>query len=206
MPAIPPSPQDAPRPTVLSPLQLEEYAALRATIRERGSIRVVLMVSTVAAWGALAMAIRVWLGAPWASLLPLVVLTAGFEAVFALHVGVERIGRFLQVVYEGHDEDRLTRPTWEHCAMRFGQAAATGPRVDPLFTGLFVTAVAVNVLPAAWDAVTGQLSAGAALTLGVVHLLPVVRMLQARAYAARQRALDLTALTVPVDQATEKSK
>ena len=36
---------------------------------------------------------------PVATLLPLVLLAACFEAIFALHTGVERIGRYLQVFY-----------------------------------------------------------------------------------------------------------
>ncbi len=33
-------------------------------------------------------------------MVPLTVLVGGFEAVWTLHVGVERIGRFIQVSYE----------------------------------------------------------------------------------------------------------
>jgi hypothetical protein len=38
---------------------------------------------------------------PVASLIPLVVLAGGFEAIASLHLGVERIGRYVQVRFEG---------------------------------------------------------------------------------------------------------
>ena len=72
---------------------------------------------------------------------PLVILAAGFEAIFALHTNVERIGRYLQVFHEAAGG-------WEHVAMAFGQQGpADAP--DPLFVRLFIVAVGVNYLPAA---------------------------------------------------------
>jgi hypothetical protein len=82
----------------------EEYRALRATIRERGTARVWVFVAGMAAWGALTVATATLASTPLAVLLPLLVLTAAFEAVVSLHVGVERIGRYIQVFYE-EDED-----------------------------------------------------------------------------------------------------
>ncbi|PYR59774.1 MAG: hypothetical protein DMF85_06955, partial [Acidobacteria bacterium] len=89
--------------------QQEEYAALRATIRERGTVRMVLLPATLAAWAAVAIATTAAIAYPIAVLLPLLVLTGGFEAIYALHVNVERIGRYIQVFHE---------PTggWEHTA------------------------------------------------------------------------------------------
>ena len=54
---------------------------------------------------------------PIAALLPLLVLAGVFEAVFALHTGVERIGRYIQVFFEAPGER-----AWEHTAMAFGRA------------------------------------------------------------------------------------
>ena len=48
------------------------------------------------------------------TLVPLLILVAGFEAIFALHVNVERIGRYLQVFHEDDDG-------WEQVAMQFGR-------------------------------------------------------------------------------------
>ena len=97
----------------------DEYAALRATIRERGTARVSLFVAGFVAWGALAVGTAALASTPLASLLPLLVLAAVFEAVFALLVGVERIGRYLQVFHEAGDG-----PRWEHTAMAFGRPRA----------------------------------------------------------------------------------
>src|SRR5439155_3058751 len=69
----------------------EEYRALRATIRERGTTRVWLFVVGLAVWAALVVATAALAALPIATLLPLLLLAAVFEAVFALHVGVERI-------------------------------------------------------------------------------------------------------------------
>lgn len=176
------------------PLRTEEFAALRATIRERGTRRVSLVVATVIAWAVLCLATEIWIATPVATLIPLLVLAAGFEAVFALHVGVERIGRYLQVEYEGTPEG----PAWEHTAMRFG--AAPGPAagaVDPLFSGLFILATALNIVPAVLSTVGVE---GGAIELGVfgaVHLALILRIFRARAYAAKQRALDLAVLKQP---------
>jgi len=67
------------------------------------------------------------------TLVPLLVLAAGFGAVFALHRGVERIGRYLQGFHEE------AHGGGEHVALEFprkGRGAAT----DPLFVRLFIFA------------------------------------------------------------------
>ena len=76
-----------------------EYAALRQTIASRGTTRMVLFPVTVIGWAALSLVLLLFSGVPAATLIPLFVLVAGFEAIHALHVGVERIGRYLQVFY-----------------------------------------------------------------------------------------------------------
>src|SRR3954466_13290010 len=103
----------------------EEFAALRATIRERGTARMVLFPICIAVWAGAAIATTAAVGLPIAALAPLVVLAAGFEAIFALHVNVERIGRYLQVFHEPEGG-------WEHVAMAFGlRFPGKGP--DALF-------------------------------------------------------------------------
>ena len=88
----------------------EEFAALRATIRERGTARVWIFFATIAVWAALGVAMMLVGTAPVFTLLPLVVLAAGFEAIFHLHVGVERVGRYLQAFTE--DAAAGGRPQW----------------------------------------------------------------------------------------------
>jgi hypothetical protein len=155
----------------------EEYIALRATIRERGTARISIFVVGLIAWAALTVATAALASPPVVVLLPLLILAATFEAVFALHVGVERIGRYLQVFHEDH---------WEHAAMAFGRPAGAIP-VDPLFSMAFLIAalfnltpiLVVNPVPVEW------------VFVGGAHALFVLRVIVARAAAGRQRAIDL---------------
>src|SRR5262245_23210309 len=75
----------------------EEYRALRTTIRQRGTARVSVFVAGLAVWAALALATTALGAIAVTALVPLLVLAAAFEAVYSLHVSVERIGRYLQV-------------------------------------------------------------------------------------------------------------
>src|SRR5947208_9263461 len=77
----------------MTPRELEEYSALRATIRERGTARVWVFLAGLALWAALTIATAALVSLPVAALLPLLTLAATFEMVFALHTAVERIGR-----------------------------------------------------------------------------------------------------------------
>src|SRR6185436_856611 len=96
-----------------SQLAVEEYRALRATIRERGTIRLIVTVLTFVAWSALAVSVQALFATlPVMTLFPLMMLAIGFEVVFAAHVGVERIGRYLYVHHESADS--RTSPCWEH--------------------------------------------------------------------------------------------
>lgn len=183
-------------------LRQEEYSALRATIRERGTLRPVLAVATVAGWAATAIAVDSLSGTPVSTLIPLLVLATGFEAIFALHVGVERIGRYLQVAYEG----RPDQPAWEHTAMRFGTAPVPAAgRVDPLFAVPFAFAVLLNFVPVppATIGVPGGLLELA--VFGLIHGLQLLRISRARAYASRQRVLDLAVLDNPTNWRNESN-
>lgn len=51
------------------------------------------------------------------TLIPLLVLVTAFESVFALHVNVERIGRYLQVFHE------RAHAGWEHVTMNYARSA-----------------------------------------------------------------------------------
>jgi hypothetical protein len=162
-------------------LSSAEYEALRATIRERGTKRTTLLFVSLAAWGVtFAIATR---GAapPLAAFGSLMVLVAGFEAVYALHVGVERIGRYLQVFYE--EGGRL--PAWERTAMAYGRTSA-GDGLDPLFSPVFGGALLVNLVPVGLSGQPVFMVVGAAAHAGFA-----IRIFRARRYAAGQRAKDL---------------
>jgi hypothetical protein len=177
----------------------EEYRALRATIRERGTARVCIFVAGIAAWTAATIATAALAPSPVASLLPLLLLACVFEAIFALHVGVERIGRYLHVFYEtppvdtpvgdglkAVPSDDGSGPRWEHAAMAFGKprGAAT---LDALFTVPFLLAGLFNIAPALLlNPIRAEL-----IFVGGAHALFVLRLAVARLAAARQRAIDL---------------
>ena len=73
-------------------------------------MRLIVVAITFVAWAALVLAVQVFVPIPLFSLVPLFVLAAGFEVVFATHVGIERIGRYVQVRYETNESDL---PAWE---------------------------------------------------------------------------------------------
>jgi len=162
-----------------------EYAVLRQTIAARGTARMVLFPVTMLAWAALALVVLTFGDAPVASLYPLAVLVAGFEAIHALHVGVERIGRYLQVYYENAE----TGPRWETTAMKVGPALPGGG-IDPLFTLVFASATFINAIPAlALQQPRPTLTETG--VIGVLHVAVVIRIVRARGAAARQRAVEL---------------
>ena len=165
----------------MSSLSDSEFTVLRQTIASRGTARMVLLPVTLMAWAAITLVILLFADFPVASLLSLAVLVGGFEAVHALHVGVERIGRYLQVYYE-----QLEGPRWEHTVMAVGPSLPGGG-IDPLFSFVFAGATFVNLIPALLPAPT-RLELG---VIGVVHLLFVIRVVRARGAAARQRAVEL---------------
>lgn len=115
----------------MTPREIEEYSALRATIRERGTARVWIFVAGLAAWAAAVIATASLASLPIATLLPLLLLAGVFEAVYALHTGVERVGRYIQVFYEG-DEDTYVAATAPAVPTAFGAGPASGPATAPL--------------------------------------------------------------------------
>ena len=158
-----------------------EYAAMRATIRERGTARMVLIPFIFVGWAGTAVATAAVITVAVSTLVPLLILVAGFEAIFSLHVNVERIGRYLQVFHERSAD----KGGWEGVAMRFGeQFPGTGP--DPLFSRHFLLATSVNFLPAALGGDAPEL-----VLIAILHVIFVNRIRLARAFAATQRARDL---------------
>lgn len=182
-------------------LHLEEYRQLRATIRERGSLRVALFVATIGGWAVAAGLVAALVPLPLASLLPLTLLVSGFEAVHALHVGTERIGRYLYVRYEsgsagsaGLSDGLPVNPglssdlpgMWEGAIAAFGAGhrASTRP-AGGLFALTFTLAILANFLVTAPGGTPAELAG-----IGALHALVLVRVLAAHRAAAGQRAED----------------
>jgi hypothetical protein len=157
-----------------------EFRALRDTIRDRGTARLVLAPFVFTAWAATAVATSAVITVAVSTLVPLLVLAAGFEAIFALYLNVERIGRYLQVFHE----DQAEGAGWEHVTMEFGRRFPGGP--DPVFGRLFMAAVSVNFLPV----VLG----GTHIEIGIlagVHFLMVNRIRLGQKTARALRSADL---------------
>ena len=187
----------------------DEYSALRATIGQRGTARVCVFAGGITAWAAATIATAALASTPVATLLPLLVLASVFEAVFALHVGVERIGRYLQVFHEGpggsggsggsETADGSDGPNrsggaggsdgsagWEYATMAFGRPAGAAS-TDALFTVPFLLAALFNAGPALMlEPARVEL-----VFVGGAHALFVLRLLVARQAAGKQRVIDL---------------
>ena len=167
----------------MSPSQ-SEFTVLRQTIAARGTVRMALLPVTVIGWTSITAALLQGSTVPGLlSLVSLSVLIAGFEAIHALNVGVERIGRYLQVYYEGRAADG---PMWETTAMSVGPGLPGGG-IDPLFTVVFVAASALNLALAVPELRTMT----ELVTVIPVHAIFWIRVIRARGAAARQRAVDL---------------
>jgi len=168
-----------------------EYEALRATIRERGSVRMLVILGGLMGWGALALGLWAAQGQGALTLVPFMALAATFELSFFIHTGVERVGRYLQVWYEEAETDGDGAGGWERTVMAYGTRFPTS--ADPLFITLFSTAAVVNFF--------GSLAAAPrrpgwiALSL-IAHLALGWRFRTARGMAAAQRATDLERFTL----------
>jgi hypothetical protein len=160
----------------MNPTEQEQYRALRDTIRDRGTMRVWIFVAGIIAWAALTVATAALLAPPVATLLPLLVLAATFEAVYALHVGVERVGRYLEVFFDD---------SWEAAAVAFGRPARAAV-IDPLFAVVFGVATLFNLAPVLIAAPTLP----EWIFVGGGHALFVVRLVYARLTASKQRLID----------------
>jgi hypothetical protein len=167
----------------MTPRDADEYSALRDTIGQRGTARVWIFTVGLIAWAGLAMATAALASLPIATLLPLLVLAGVFDAVLALHLGVERIGRYLQVF---HEDNAALPPCWEHVAMAFGKPLR-GTGVDPLFTSIFLLAALGNFVPVLIaEPVPIEL-----VVVGSLHVAFIARVIVARRAASHQRGADL---------------
>ena len=167
----------------MTPPDFDEYNALRATIRERGTTRVWIVLIGTVGWAAVALASAAVAAPPLVTLIPLLVLATTFEIAFALHTGVERVGRYIQVFFE----EPGGMSGWEHRIMEFGRSGKKRVSTDPLFARGFLLGVVLNFVTA--------LTAGPLViewaVLGIAHALLAARILIARRQAAGQRAADL---------------
>jgi len=164
--------------------RVAEFTVLRQTIAARGTARVLLFASSVAMWATLATVHALFSDLPLLSLIPLCMLGAGYEAVWALHVGVERIGRFIQVAHETEPD----QASWETTVMRLGPGLPGGS-VNPLFSLIFGAACLVNL----GAAFAGEPLPVEVLILFAAHAVFLVRLAQTRILAGRQRQADLAA-------------
>jgi hypothetical protein len=137
---------------------------------------------TFIGWAAFSLTLLLYGELPVAVLFPLAVLVGGYEALHALHVGTERIGRYLQVFYETHPDG----PRWETTALAVGPSLPGGG-IDPLFSVIFVSATILNLVPALLPQPT-SLELG---VIGTVHVAFIFRVVRARGAASRQRAVEL---------------
>ncbi|HYU78378.1 MAG TPA: hypothetical protein VEK56_05295 [Vicinamibacterales bacterium] len=167
-------------------LPAEEYRALRATIAGRGGLRLALSLGGLSAWALTLVAILAWLPNPIAGSIPLVLLLATFEVNRMLHLGIERIGRFLQVFYEDQAAEPAALPGWERTAMSFGPARP-GAGGHPLLLAVFIIATLVNFLAVVLPGPL-PLELGA---MAVPHVAFLIWIAYADRAMAHQRARDL---------------
>lgn len=170
----------------MNDVSIQEYQTLRETIRTRGSLRLTLCLAGLAAWGLALIAVLAWLPNPIAGTIPLVLLLTTFEVNRMLHLGIERIGRYLQVF---HDEAAVTTsdtPAWERTAMALGPSVP-GAGGHPLLLPIFMLATLVNALSVV---LPGPLPLELAV-LSLPHIAFAVWMLYADRGMRRQRAREL---------------
>src|SRR5262245_681456 len=167
----------------MTPTDFDEYNALRATIRERGTTRVWIVLIGTIGWAAVALVSAAVAAPPLLTLIPLLVLATTFEITFALHTGVERVGRYIQVFFE----EPGGIAGWEHRIMEFGRSGTRRLSTDPLFARSFLLGVVLNFV----TALSSGPLASEWVVLGFAHALLAARVLIARRQAAGQRAADL---------------
>ncbi|MBM3780745.1 MAG: hypothetical protein FJW29_03580 [Acidobacteria bacterium] len=162
-----------------------EYAALRQAIAQRGQLKATVALVGLLGWAALWMAGFVLLRDARGTAVTLAVLWAAFEIIRPLHIGAERLGRYLQVFHETPGQV----PAWEHTAMALG-AAVPGAAGHPLYMPVFVGATLLNAT-ALW--VDGPLTFEGALMLGP-HLALLWWLWRADRAMRVQRTNDLARL------------
>jgi hypothetical protein len=185
-------------------IQLEEFRALRASVRERAIARVLLLAMTWLGWAALATAIMLVVPAPLLLTVPLVVLLAAFEVNLGTVRSAERVSNYLRVVFE----ERRAVPGWETASADLARRypASAG---DPLFLWVFVAVLSANyvcvviAIPETVDPTARAREDSLDLALvTALHLSLVLRFVLARRSLHTGRARDLERLrsvTVPGD-------
>ncbi len=169
-----------------------EYDSLRAAIRVRATLAPALLVAVVLGWAGLTLWVFTTDVVSAATLVPLMVLAAGFEALYALHVNTERLARYLQVEYEepiaSAAPPLTTPPRWETTSLLYRQRFPSSGSTA-LFSVLFILATIVNYVPAAVSGTVEEL-----VGIGFAHALFAVRVIIAGRLAARLRGEDLERL------------
>lgn len=167
-------------------LRAEEFRALRATIRSRGSLRVALSLGGLSGWALTLVTVLAWLPNPVAAGIPLLLLVATFEANRMLHLAVERIGRYLQVFYEEAAAGDIGAPRWEQTVTRVG-GSVPGAGGHPLLLPVFLFATVLNLLAVVLPGPTAvELS-----LLGVPHASFAIWMIVADRAMRQQRTREL---------------
>jgi hypothetical protein len=170
----------------MTDLRALEYDSLRAALRLRVTLGPVLLVAVILGWAALTLWVFTTDVVSAATLVPLVMLAAGFEALYALHVSAERLARYIQVEYEETaSASPAAAPRWETTSLSYRQRF-TPSGSNALFSALFFIATIVNYVPAAVSGTVQELAG-----VGLAHTLFAVRILVASRRAARLRSEDL---------------
>jgi hypothetical protein len=185
----------------MTDLRALEFADLSAAIRLRVTLAPALLVAVILGWAGLTLWVFTTDVVSAATLVPLVVLAAGFEAVHALHVSAGRLARYLQVEYEEPAPVApAVAPQWQTTALLYGQRfAPSGSNL--LFSALFFLATIVNYVPAAVSGTPQELAG-----VGFAHALFAVRILVAGRRAARLHREDLDRFRVLRDARATTSR
>lgn len=140
-------------------------------------------------WAATLLTVLAAVPNPVAAAVPLVLLTATFEALRGLSAGVERIGRYLQVFYEEPAHILSTSAAaWERTAIELGPRVP-GAAGHPLFLSTFLLATLVNLLAVL---LPGPVAIELAI-MGLAHMAFVVWVVVADRGMRRQRGHELEA-------------
>jgi uncharacterized membrane protein len=122
-------------------IQIEEYRAVTAAIRERTTVRVLAVVVAWVGWAALALTIMLVVPAPLLLLVPLVLLLAGFEANLKIVRTTDLMAAYLRVTFE---EGRGVA-SWETVSASL-ERRGRATRDDPLFFWAFMAFIAASYL------------------------------------------------------------
>jgi hypothetical protein len=167
----------------MTDLRALEYDSLRAAIRIRQALAPALLVLVVLGWATLTLWVFTTDVVSAATLVPLMVLAAGFEVLHALQITANGLAHYVQVAFE--EPATATSPQWETTTLSYGQRF--GPiGSNTLFSVLFGLVTAVNFLPAAISGTAEEL-----VGIGIAHAVFVLRIVIASRRAARRQREDL---------------